>query len=165
MIILVTLTTKISTYDATVTDAISTTECYQTETTTMTVCETTTELQTVKATEKAKVKSNLTYYREATPSESAYKLTVVATAYCPCRSCSGNYGSGTAIGTVAKEGRTIAVDPRVIPLGSKVIINGNVYVAEDVGGAIKGNKIDIYFNSHSAVESFGRQRIDVYVVR
>ncbi|MFR5613204.1 MAG: 3D domain-containing protein [[Clostridium] innocuum] len=47
----------------------------------------------------------------------------------------------------AIEGHTIAVDPDVIPLGSKVLIDGHVYVAEDVGGAVKGNVIDIYSSS------------------
>ncbi|MFR1857426.1 3D domain-containing protein [[Clostridium] innocuum] len=41
----------------------------------------------------------------------------------------------------------MAVDPDVIPLGSKVLIDGHVYVAEDVGGAVKGNVIDIYSSS------------------
>lgn len=44
----------------------------------------------------------------------------------------------------AIEGHTIAVDPSVIPLGSEVLINGHEYVAEDIGGAVKGNVIDIY---------------------
>lgn len=44
----------------------------------------------------------------------------------------------------AIEGHTIAVDPNVIPLGSEVLINGHEYVAEDIGGAVKGNVIDIY---------------------
>lgn len=50
----------------------------------------------------------------------------------------------TSTGAIAKEGKTIAVDPAVIPYGSVVKINGNEYVAEDCGGAIKGNKIDIF---------------------
>lgn len=54
------------------------------------------------------------------------------------------YGRMTSTGAIAKEGKTIAVDPAVIPYGSVVKINGNEYVAEDCGGAIKGNKIDIF---------------------
>ncbi|MEI3219112.1 MAG: 3D domain-containing protein [Lachnoclostridium sp.] len=45
---------------------------------------------------------------------------------------------------ISNTGRTIAVDASVIPYGSVVVINGHAYVAEDCGGAIKGNKIDIY---------------------
>ena len=61
-------------------------------------------------------------------------------------------------------GRTIAVDPNVIPLGSKVLINGNVYIAEDTGSAIKGKKIDIYFGSHSQALNYGRRTVEVYLL-
>lgn len=54
------------------------------------------------------------------------------------------YGRLTSTGTIAEEGKTIAVDPTIIPYGSIVKINGNEYVAEDCGGAIKGNKIDVF---------------------
>lgn len=54
------------------------------------------------------------------------------------------YGSLTSTGVHAIEGRTIAVDPTVIPYGSVVKINDTEYVAQDCGGAIKGNKIDIF---------------------
>lgn len=73
---------------------------------------------------------------------------VKLTAYCPCTECSGKWGKKTKLGTTAKEGRTIAVDPDVIPLGSAVLIEGKVYIAEDIGGAVKGNHIDIYFDEH-----------------
>lgn len=85
------------------------------------------------------------------------------THYCPCYYCSGGWGNGTASGTVATPGRTIAVDPSVIPLGSRVIINGNVYVAEDTGGAIKGKKIDIYVPDHATALSYGVYYAEVYL--
>ena len=87
------------------------------------------------------------------------------TAYCPCHECSEGWKDQTSTGVRAKQGRTIAVDPEVIPYGTKVEINGNVYVAEDCGGAIKGNKIDIYFNSHSQTVKFGVQYAKVYLIR
>lgn len=60
---------------------------------------------------------------------------------------------------------TIAVDPSVIPLGSKVYIPGYGYaIASDTGGAIKGNIIDLYMNSESACNSWGRRPVTVYVV-
>lgn len=59
-------------------------------------------------------------------------------------------------------GRTIAVDPRVIPLGSKVRMNGREYVAEDTGGAIKGKRIDLFVDSHSEAMKFGKKLIEVY---
>ena len=85
------------------------------------------------------------------------------THYCSCYYCCGGWGNATASGRPATVGRTIAVDPRVIPLGSKVIINGNVYIAEDTGGAIKGNKIDIYVSDHSTALRLGVYYADVYL--
>ena len=78
------------------------------------------------------------------------------TAYCNCSKCCGKWAGGpTASGTMPQAGRTIAVDPKVIPLGSKVIIDGHTYIAEDTGSAIKGNKIDMYFDSHSEAMTWG----------
>lgn len=90
------------------------------------------------------------------------------TAYCPCKQCCGKdegdpgYGI-TAIGTRATEGRTIAVDPDVIPYGTKVYFNGGTYVAEDCGGAIQGNHIDLYFDSHEAALEWGYRQREVLV--
>lgn len=71
------------------------------------------------------------------------------THYCPCVKCNGNYGNKTALGTKLTPYKTIAVDPRIIPLGTKVEIQGRIYVAEDTGGAIKGNRIDMCVSSHA----------------
>lgn len=65
---------------------------------------------------------------------------------------------------MAKSNHTIAVDPSVIPYGSKVVINGKIYVAEDCGGAIKQNCIDIYFDTHEEASDFGVQYAEVYLV-
>ena len=62
-------------------------------------------------------------------------------------------------------GRTIAVDPKLIRLGSKVRMNGKEYVAEDTGGAIKGKRIDLFVDSHSETMKFGKKLIEVYVKR
>ena len=77
------------------------------------------------------------------------------------------YGNdaATSTGTIATSGRTIAVDPRVIPYGSKVVINGQVYVAEDCGGAIKTNCIDIYVATHAEGEAKGVYYTDVYLIQ
>lgn len=69
------------------------------------------------------------------------------THYDLCKVCTGKspgeHGYGiTKFGTIATPNKTIAVDPKIIPLGSEIIINGNTYVAEDTGSAVKGNKID-----------------------
>ncbi len=115
-----------------------------------------------------------TYGRTVTRS-SAYGVTETITAngqamgnfkltfYCACSSCSGGYGANTATGTQCVEGRTIAVDPSVIPLGSKVYIEGfGDFIAEDTGGAIKGNKIDIYLSDHDRCYELGVAYADVY---
>lgn len=78
------------------------------------------------------------------------------TAYCGCEKCCGKSDRITATGAYAVEGVTIAVDPAVIPYGSLVDIEGiGTFVAEDCGGAIKGNKIDIYFERHEDALKFG----------
>ena len=88
-------------------------------------------------------------------------------AYDACYDCTqknpGDPGYGvTASGAVAQANHTIATDPNVIPLGTHVIINGKEYVAEDTGGYIKGNRIDIYYDTHEEAEKFGRNNIEVF---
>lgn len=91
------------------------------------------------------------------------------TAYCPCPICCGIYSNmtnpTTASGTRATQGRTIATDTSIIPFGSKVVINGKIYTAEDTGSAIKGKRIDIFFESHTEALHFGRQRAEVFLVQ
>lgn len=96
------------------------------------------------------------------------------TAYCACQSCCGKspddpwYGI-TATGTKATQGRTIAVDPRVIPYGTVLYFEGpdgliGGYVAEDCGGSIKGNRIDLYFDSHEEADEWGIRELDIYII-
>ncbi|MGQ8875640.1 ubiquitin-like domain-containing protein [Paenibacillus sp. TSA_86.1] len=75
-------------------------------------------------------------------------------------------GTKTASGTRVTEGRTIAVDPKVIPIGWWVYIEGLGFRrAEDTGGAIKGNKIDVYYDSVKHALNFGRKKgKTVYVI-
>ena len=85
------------------------------------------------------------------------KITVSATAYS---------GDGiTATGTVPRWG-TIAVDPTIIPYGTKVYIPQfhEYFIAEDCGGGIKGNKIDIFMSSESQCDNWGKRSIDIYIV-
>ena len=78
------------------------------------------------------------------------------TAYCPCTKCCGKWANGiTSTGVTAQANRTIAVDPSVIPYGTRVLIDGNEYFAEDCGGAIKGKRIDIYFDTHKEALQWG----------
>lgn len=71
----------------------------------------------------------------------------------------------TATGTEPTSGRTVAVDPRVIPFGSKIYIEGlGERVAEDTGAAIKGNQIDVFLPSVEHCLRFGVQKREVMVV-
>lgn len=83
------------------------------------------------------------------------------TAYCPCYKCSEGWGRQTSSGATATVNHTIATDPRVIPAGTRVMINGREYVAEDEGGSIKGNRIDIFFEDHNEALRFGVRYADV----
>ena len=92
------------------------------------------------------------------------------TAYCSCSLCCGKWANNRpngivygAIGEELKEGYSIAVDPSVIPYRTEVIINGHIYKAQDCGGAIKGNRIDVYFEDHDDALEFGVQYAEVYV--
>ena len=83
------------------------------------------------------------------------------TAYCPCAKCCGEWAGGnTASGTVPTEGRTVGVDPAVIPLGATVYIDGHAYKAEDTG-AFRGNIVDIYMKNHEEALRFGRREATV----
>lgn len=107
--------------------------------------ETTKEVEQVKETSESSEVSNLGTH-----------MVVESTSYCQ--------GSVTATGTQARWG-VIAVDPNVIPFGTKVYIPqfDKVFIAEDTGGAIKGNKIDIFMNSESQCIQWGRRTIDIYI--
>ena len=91
------------------------------------------------------------------------------TAYCPRRCCCGKWASGyTATGAWATEGCTIAVDPDVIPYGSRDTLiwpdgTQHTYTAEDCGSGIQGNHIDVFFNDHQAARVFGVQSAMAYL--
>lgn len=100
------------------------------------------------------------------------------TAYCPCEICCGYWATSrpldengepiiyTASGALARAGTTIAVDPRVIPHGTSVWFEGpdgmHEYIAQDTGGAVNGNHIDLYFDSHEEALSWGSQTREVF---
>lgn len=88
-----------------------------------------------------------------------YKIT----AYCACKKCCGKTDGITASGTKVKAGRTIAA-PKNFPFGTKLMINGHVYTVEDRGGAIKGKRIDIYFDTHEEALKFGVKNLEVFKV-
>lgn len=102
-------------------------------------------------------------------------IRMTATAYTANEACTGkepgDYGFAiTASGTKVKRNvngySTIAVDPRVIPLGTKVYVEGyGLAIAEDTGGAIKGNKIDLYMDSYSDAVNWGVRSVNVYILK
>ena len=85
------------------------------------------------------------------------------TAYCSCSKCCGKKTGRTASGTKATAGRTVAASSQ-FKFGTKLNINGKTYVVEDRGGAVKGNKIDVYMNSHAAALAWGVKYLPVEVV-
>lgn len=92
------------------------------------------------------------------------------TAYCSCPICCGEWAykrpNGIVYGAMGEElveGYSIAVDPSVIPYGTEVVINGHTYKAQDCGGAIKGNRIDVYFKNHNEALKFGVQYAEVFI--
>ncbi len=101
-----------------------------------------------------------TVVRQLIMNSSAYSIDYACTGKTP-----GMAGYGiTASGIRAQYG-VVAVDPRVIPLGTKLYVEGYGYcVAADTGGAIKGNKIDLCFNSYSEAVNYGRKNVMVYVL-
>ena len=86
----------------------------------------------------------------------------VITHYCACEKCTIDGDGITATGTKATEGRTIAADPDVLPMGTIVIIEGHTYTVEDVGGAIKGRRIDIFMDSHEEALKAGVRTAEVF---
>jgi 3D (Asp-Asp-Asp) domain-containing protein len=95
------------------------------------------------------------------PSRYSRSLAMKASAYSAYDPGNGSYTYG---GNLLRKG-LVAVDPAVIPLGTRLYIQGYGYaVADDIGGAIKGNRIDLAFDSHSDAMNFGIQRLTVYIL-
>lgn len=103
--------------------------------------------------------------KEREKAKGRYLGTFVTTAY--CYQCSGSI---TSTGVRPVVGTTIAVDPRVIPYGSTLRLedmNGNFLgyrIAQDTGGAIKGQRLDIYLNNDAECQAWGRRNINVFIV-
>lgn len=95
------------------------------------------------------------------------ELNVTVSAYCLCPKCCGiwsaehssrigtDYVQKTASGTTPEVGRTIAVDPKHIPLGAQVELDGHIYTAEDTGGGVDGAWIDLLCETHEQALEWG----------
>ncbi|WP_339226432.1 LysM peptidoglycan-binding domain-containing protein [Oceanobacillus sp. FSL K6-2867] len=93
-------------------------------------------------------------------------ISVTATAYtAKCDGCSGVTSTGVDL-NANPNAKVIAVDPNVIPLGSEVYVEGYGYAtAADVGGAIKGNKIDLHVPTKEEAINWGAQEVDVTIIK
>ncbi|OFI05492.1 cell wall-binding protein YocH precursor [Clostridium acetireducens DSM 10703] len=136
------------------------------------------EIVTKKPTDKIVALGTLGVYRPSRGGDSIQYnkvLNMRATAYTSDYASTGknpgDYDFGiTATGTVARRSNSgyssVAVDPRIIPLGTKLYIEGYGYaIAEDTGGAIKGNRIDLFFSSKSEVYNWGVRQVNVYILK
>lgn len=106
------------------------------------------------------------YKKSIIMTATAYDLSYESTGKNP----GDKYYGLTASGTKARPG-VVAVDPRIIPLGTKLYVQSldgskdyGFAIAEDTGGAIKNNKIDLFFNSANEVNRFGRRKVKVYII-
>ena len=100
-----------------------------------------------------------------------YKLT----AYCSCEKCCGYWATVrpkdedgnpivyTANKSIAKQGVTVAADTSVLPFGTVLLIDDREYIVQDVGGGVKGNHIDVYFESHEEALQFGVQYKEIFL--
>lgn len=109
---------------------------------------------------------------ETVPEPEPEWIEAVATAYCPCEICCGKWALNrpdgivyTASGAIAEEGVTIAADWSVYSPGTILYIEGiGERTVQDRGGAISGQKIDVFFNNHEDALHFGRQEIRIKVI-
>lgn len=99
------------------------------------------------------------------------------TAYCPCETCCGYWATVrpadengepivyTASGKIAVQGVTVAADTSILPFGTVLVIDGHEYTVQDRGGMVKGNHVDVYFDSHEAAKEWGTKYIEIFVVK
>ncbi|TSB47094.1 peptidoglycan-binding protein [Alkalicoccobacillus porphyridii] len=121
--------------------------------------------QSEPASEEVSSQSQAEESEQSAQQESGQTLQVEATAYTAnCAGCTGVTATGIDLNANPNQ-KVIAVDPNVIPLGSRVYVEGyGEAIAGDTGGAINGNKVDLYMQSHDEAVQFGRQSISVTIL-
>lgn len=111
-----------------------------------------------------KTTTKTTTTTKSSSSDSSGWIAVEATGYCPCISCCGKTNGITASGKKAQANHTIAA-PSTYKFGTQIEIKGyGTYVVEDRGGAINGNRIDIFFNTHQEALNWGRRTVYIKVL-
>jgi 3D (Asp-Asp-Asp) domain-containing protein len=89
----------------------------------------------------------------------------LVTGYCRCSTCCGKTDGITASGHPARAEHTVAVDPRYVPLGTRLRLEGlGERVAEDTGGSIRGRRLDVFFPTHQQAQAFGRRWLKVEIL-
>lgn len=87
------------------------------------------------------------------------------TYYCSCKKCCGKSDGITASGEKAVEGTTVGADTRFLSFGTKIFIEGiGERTVQDRGGAIKGERLDVYVDSHQKALQLGRHKANVFIV-
>jgi 3D (Asp-Asp-Asp) domain-containing protein len=117
------------------------------------------QIQTVVVTSRSTSSRTESSTAATTATSGRYKVT----AYCSCAKCCGKTNGMTASGVKATSDHTIAA-PGTFAFGTKLKINGEIYTVEDRGGAIQGNRIDIYMDSHAEAMAWGVRYLDVEVL-
>lgn len=85
------------------------------------------------------------------------------TYYCACQVCCGSWSGGpTASGAYPVADWTLAADPEVLPLGTRVYMNGHEYCVEDTGSGVNGNHIDVYVNDHEVAVQNGVASVELF---
>ncbi|WP_054696706.1 3D domain-containing protein [Syntrophomonas palmitatica] len=108
---------------------------------------------------------NLSNMVNKTPSRGGNTLTMVATGYCSCAKCNYPYGGHPSYLGYPLERGIIAVDPKVIPMGTKLWVEGyGEGIAADQGNAIKGNRLDLCFSSHQEALDWGIRTVQVTIL-
>lgn len=102
---------------------------------------------------------------EQEPEKEVYAGEYEITYYCPCVECCGKTDGITSSGTIAHDGITVAADWDILPPGTEIYIDGIGFrTVEDKSGLIKGNRLDVFLNSHTAALEAGRHMADVWII-
>ena len=105
-------------------------------------------------------------FRPVTQSQTAVRtVKMEVTAYCGCESCCGIHSDGiTASGHRLRQGDKLVAAPKTFRFGTKIDIPGyGLASVEDRGGAIKGNRLDVYFHTHQEALEWGRRIVQVQI--